>query len=99
VLPRESGKRKSASAEVLEETMNLADLNRRMQGAVAALKTELGGLRTGRASVNLLEPIHVEAYGQSMPINQVGTVSVPEPRMLSVQVWDKLFLGSFLVCL
>jgi ribosome recycling factor len=94
VLPRESGKRKSASAEVVEETMNLADLNRRMQGAVAALKTELGGLRTGRASVNLLEPIHVEAYGQSMPINQVGTVSVPEPRMLSVQVWDKSMVGA-----
>src|SRR6185295_18048344 len=74
--------------------MNLADLNRRMQGAVAALKSELGGLRTGRASINLLEPIHVEAYGQSMPISQVGTVSVPEARMLSIQVWDKSMVGA-----
>jgi ribosome recycling factor len=74
--------------------MNLADLNRRMQGAVAALKAELGGLRTGRASVNLLEPIQVQAYGQAMPINQLGTVSVPEPRMLSVQVWDKSMVGA-----
>jgi ribosome recycling factor len=74
--------------------MDLAALNRRMNGAVAALKTELAGLRTGRASVNLLEPIQVDAYGQSMPINQVGTVSVPEPRMLSVQVWDKTMVGA-----
>jgi ribosome recycling factor len=74
--------------------MDLAALNRRMHGAVAALKTELAGLRTGRASVNLLEPIQVDAYGQSMPINQVGTVSVPEPRMLSVQVWDKSMVGA-----
>jgi ribosome recycling factor len=74
--------------------MNLADLNRRMQGALAALKSELGGLRTGRASVNLLEPIHVQAYGQAMQINQLGTVSVPEPRMLSVQVWDKSMVGA-----
>jgi ribosome recycling factor len=74
--------------------MDLPALNRRMHGAVAALKTELAGLRTGRASVNLLEPIQVDAYGQSMPINQVGTVSVPEPRMLSVQVWDKTMVGA-----
>jgi ribosome recycling factor len=68
---------------------NLDDLERRMDGAVNALKTELGGLRTGRASVSLLEPIVVDAYGAKMPINQLGTVSVPEPRMLSVQVWDR----------
>lgn len=68
---------------------DLADLKRRMQGAVGVLKTELGGLRTGRASASLLEPIQVDAYGTHMPLNQVATVSVPEPRMLSVQVWDR----------
>ena len=59
-----------------------------MDGAVDNLHKEFGGLRTGRASANLLEPVHVDAYGSKMPLNQVGTVSVPEPRMLSVQVWD-----------
>lgn len=66
-----------------------ADLERRMQGAVEALKGDLTGLRTGRASVNLLDPVTVEVYGAQMPLNQVATVSAPEPRMLSVQVWDK----------
>ena len=70
-------------------SIDLDDIERRMEGAVATLKTELGGLRTGRASASLLEPIMVEAYGQQMPLAQVGTISVPEPRMLSVQVWDK----------
>jgi ribosome recycling factor len=65
-----------------------------MAGAVASLKTELSGLRTGRASANLLEPIHVEIYGSSMPLNQVGSVSVPEPRMLSVQVWDRAAVSA-----
>lgn len=65
------------------------DIERRMDGAVGAFKTDLAGLRTGRASAGLLEPIMVDAYGQMMPIAQVGTISVPEPRMLSVQVWDK----------
>jgi ribosome recycling factor len=60
-----------------------------MNGAVEVLKKEFGGLRTGRASASLLDPIVVDAYGSQMPLNQVGTVSVPEPRMLSVQVWDK----------
>jgi ribosome recycling factor len=69
--------------------MNLDDLSRRMHGAVSVLKSELAGLRTGRASTNLLDPIHVDAYGSSMPINQLATISVPEPRMLSVQVWDR----------
>ena len=69
--------------------MDIADLKRRMHGAVTVLKGELAGLRTGRASSSLLEPIHVEAYGTSMPLNQVATVSVPEARMLSVQVWDR----------
>ena len=65
------------------------EVRRRMKGAVATLKTEFGGLRTGRASPALLEPVHVDAYGQSMPVNQVGTISTPEPRLLTVQVWDK----------
>ncbi len=73
---------------------NLDDLKRRMHGAVAALKQELGGLRTGRASVNLLEPVQVEAYGSSMPLNQVASVSVPEPRLLTVQVWDKSMVSA-----
>jgi ribosome recycling factor len=71
------------------EPFDLADVKRRMQGAIAALKGELSGLRTGRASANMLDPIYVEVYGQSMPINQVATVSVPEARLLSVQVWDQ----------
>ncbi len=74
--------------------MDIGELKRRMQGAVAALRTELSGLRTGRASSSLLEPIHVDAYGSSMPLNQVGSVSVPEPRMLSVQVWDRALVSA-----
>jgi ribosome recycling factor len=70
-----------------------SDLERRMHGAVESLKGDLGGLRTGRASVNLLEPVTVEVYGANMPLNQVATVSAPEPRMLSVQVWDKSNVG------
>jgi ribosome recycling factor len=70
-----------------------ADLGRRMRGAIEALKHDLGGLRTGRASITLLEPVHVEVYGASMPLNQVATISVPEPRMISVQVWDRSNVG------
>jgi len=73
---------------------DISDLKRRMQGAIANLKHELGGLRTGRASASLIEPVHVEAYGQSQPLNQVATISVPEPRMLSVQVWDKAMVNA-----
>ena len=65
------------------------DLQRRMDGATESLKSDLVGLRTGRASTNLLDPITVEVYGAQMPLNQVATVSAPEPRLLSVQVWDK----------
>ena len=68
---------------------SMDDVRRRMDGAIEVLRTEFAGLRTGRASASLLEPITVHAYGGEMPLNQVGTVSVPEPRMLSVQVWDK----------
>ena len=70
-------------------TVHTDDLKRRMQGAVDAFRHDLAGLRTGRASTALVEPVHVEVYGTNMPLNQVATVSVPEPRMLSVQVWDR----------
>ncbi len=70
------------------------DLDRRMHGALEVLKHDLAGLRTGRASTALLDPIQVDVYGAMMPINQVATVSVPEPRMLSVQVWDRSNLGA-----
>src|SRR5438309_773266 len=70
-------------------THDISELRRRMQGAIQLLKQELGGLRTGRASASLLEPVQVEAYGTHMPLNQVATVTVPEPRLLSVQVWDR----------
>ena len=66
-----------------------ADVQRRMHGAVEALKHDLAGLRTGRASISLLDPVTVDVYGANMPLNQVATVSAPEPRMLSVQVWDR----------
>ncbi|WP_305096347.1 ribosome recycling factor [Croceibacterium aestuarii] len=66
-----------------------ADIERRMAGAIDSLKGDLGGLRTGRANVSLLDPVVVEVYGAMMPLNQVATVNAPEPRMLSVQVWDK----------
>ena len=68
---------------------DLNELKRRMQSAVGTLKHELGGLRTGRASASMLEPVQVDAYGTHMPLNQLATVSVPEPRLLSVQVWDR----------
>jgi len=70
-------------------TYNKEELNRRMNGAVGTVKSELAGLRTGRASAALLDPVKVEAYGNLMPINQVGTVGTPEPRLITVQVWDK----------
>ncbi len=75
-------------------TFDLNDIKRRMQGAVNALKHDLASLRTGRASANLLDPVTVSAYGSQMPLNQVATVNVPEPRMLSVQVWDKSLAGA-----
>jgi ribosome recycling factor len=70
-----------------------ADLERRMKGAVEALRHDLSGLRTGRANTALLDPITVTVYGSNMPLNQVATVSAPEPRLLSVQVWDKMNIG------
>ena len=78
----------------MSQAFDLADLKRRMQGALATLKHEFGGLRTGRASASLVEPVHVEAYGQSTPLNQVATISVPESRLISVAVWDKTLVGA-----
>lgn len=68
---------------------DIDDIQKRMDGALEALRKEFAGLRTGRASVSLLEPVMVPAYGAEMPLNQVGTINVPEPRLISVQVWDK----------
>ena len=73
----------------MAEAYSKDELDRRMNGAVATLKSELAGLRTGRASAALLDPVKVEAYGNSVPINQVGSIATPEPRMITVQVWDK----------
>jgi ribosome recycling factor len=75
-------------------TFDLGDVKRRMQGAINALKHDLGSLRTGRASPNLLDPLQIDAYGSPMPITQVATVSVPEPRLLSVQVWDRSMVSA-----
>ena len=73
---------------------DLSDIKRRMDGALEALRKELTGLRTGRASASLLEPVTVDAYGSTMPLSQVGTISVPEPRMVTVQVWDRGLVGA-----
>ncbi|WP_372890520.1 ribosome recycling factor [Rhodosalinus sp.] len=70
------------------------DLERRMKGAMSSLKGELASLRTGRASSSMLEPVMVEAYGQRTPINQVGTINVPESRMITINVWDKSLVGK-----
>ncbi len=74
--------------------LDTGDLTRRMDGAIASLRTEFASLRTGRASASMLEPVMVDAYGQSTPINQVGTVNVPEPRMVTINVWDKGLVGK-----
>jgi len=78
----------------MSSEINLDDLRRRMNGAIENLKSEFVGLRTGRASVNLMDPVMVEAYGAQMPLNQVATVSTPEARMISIQVWDKSMVAS-----
>jgi ribosome recycling factor len=74
--------------------LDTEDLTRRMDGAINALRTEFASLRTGRASGSMLEPIQVDAYGQMTPINQLGTVNVPEPRMVTINVWDKAMVGK-----
>ncbi len=78
----------------MSEDSLLKDLGRRMDGALDVLRKEFGGLRTGRASASLLEPIMVAAYGGTMPINQLANVSVPEPRMITVQVWDRAMVKA-----
>ncbi|MHA6345206.1 ribosome recycling factor [Roseivivax sp. CAU 1761] len=77
-----------------EFELDTDDLKRRMDGAMSNLRTEFASLRTGRASASMLEPVQVEAYGQMTPINQVGTVNVPEPRMVTINVWDKGLVGK-----
>src|SRR5919109_4099125 len=78
----------------MPEDALLKDLRRRMDGALEVLRKEFGGLRTGRASASLLEPITVAAYGGTMPLNQVANISVPEPRMITVQVWDRAMVKA-----
>ena len=78
---------------MLEDSL-LTDLRRRMDGGIEVLRKEFGGLRTGRASASLLEPVTVSAYGGTMPINQLANVSVPEPRMITVQVWDRAMVKA-----
>ncbi len=75
--------------DAVTENLIIKDLRRRMDGAIDALRKEFAGLRTGRASASLLDPVMVEAYGNAMPLSQVGTVSAPEPRLILVQVWDR----------
>ena len=77
-----------------EFELDTKDLERRMDGAMSNLRTEFASLRTGRASASMLEPVQVEAYGQMTPINQVGTVNVPEPRMVTINVWDKSMVNK-----
>jgi ribosome recycling factor len=76
------------------ETYDINEIKRRMQGASAVLKTELSGLRTGRASAHMLDPVMVDAYGAQMPLNQVASVSVPEPRLITVNVWDRALVHA-----
>jgi ribosome recycling factor len=78
----------------MSNSIDFKDMQRRMDGAIHAYKNDLASLRTGRASANLLDPVHVDAYGASMPVNQVATISVPEPRMISVSVWDRQLVGA-----
>lgn len=78
----------------MTDGFEIKDIEKRMAGAVAALRHEFGGIRTGRASATLLDPITVNAYGAIMPINQVATVSAPEPRLITVQVWDKSHVSA-----
>ncbi len=74
--------------------IDITELRKRMEGTITSLKSEFSGLRTGRASASLVEPIMVDAYGSKMPMNQVGTIGVPEPRMINIQVWDKGMVGA-----
>jgi ribosome recycling factor len=77
-----------------DEEIDLSDLEKRMEGAIGALRTEFASLRTGRASASMLDPVMVDAYGSHMPVNQLGTVTVPDPRMVLVNVWDKSMVSA-----
>jgi ribosome recycling factor len=77
-----------------DEEIDVAALEKRMDGALAALRTEFASLRTGRASASMLDPVTVDAYGSTMPVNQLGTITVPEPRMVLVNVWDKALVNA-----
>ena len=77
-----------------EIEIDIDDLQRRMEGAMGSLRTEFASLRTGRASGSMLDPIQVEAYGQMTPINQLGTINVPEPRLVTINIWDKSMVGK-----
>ncbi|NVP55936.1 ribosome recycling factor [Mycoplana rhizolycopersici] len=78
----------------MSEGVDLKELKRRMDGAISAFKHDIASLRTGRASANVLDPVTVEAYGSRMPLNQVANITVPEPRMLAVSIWDKSMVGA-----
>ncbi|MGY5805887.1 ribosome recycling factor [Rhizobium hainanense] len=78
----------------MSEASDLKELKRRMDGAIAAFKSDIASLRTGRASANILDPVTIEAYGSRMPLNQVANITVPEPRMLTVSVWDKSMVSA-----
>lgn len=84
----------SREAHDYDRDVDMKDLERRMEGALSVLRGEFASLRTGRASASMLDPIHVEAYGTSMPLNQVATINVPEPRMITVTVWDRSLVGA-----
>ncbi len=77
----------------MTSSVDFGDIKRRMDGAVNAFKHDIAALRTGRASANLLDPVHVEAYGSKVPLSQVGTITVPEPRLISVNIWDKALVS------
>jgi ribosome recycling factor len=91
---RNARKQQAGLAMSDEFMLDTDDLERRMNGAIASLRTEFASLRTGRGSASMLEPVMVEAYGQMTPVNQVGTVNVPEPRMVTINVWDKGLVGK-----
>ncbi|MDO9415413.1 ribosome recycling factor [Pararhizobium sp.] len=78
----------------MSEGVDMKELKRRMDGAISAFKNDIASLRTGRASANVLDPVTVDAYGSRMPLNQVANITVPEPRMLGVSVWDKSMVGA-----
>lgn len=78
----------------MADGIDLGDIKKRMEGSVASFHKDLGGLRTGRASASLLDPVVVDAYGQKMPINQVANVGAPEPKLITVQIWDKSMVGA-----